>query len=192
MLRGLDAEEQPLEVLSMEQPNMDELVMHGLIVVELPVEQFAEEVAAVHVPSLEELAVDVAEPEHPTAEVPPFVDPIAGVLGDSLHFTADVHVIDTETSSTDDDGDNVQFNDSNNEEPLREGAEQGQSERVEDQQPRKGTEVGAGEVRSAMEEGNGSPREEEVVVVLSSDTEGKPTSTVIDRCKRMLRMRRVA
>ncbi|KAJ8438595.1 hypothetical protein Cgig2_010379 [Carnegiea gigantea] len=141
----------------------------------LPVEQSTEEVPAIHVPSLEEPAVDV---EHPTAEVSSFVDTVGGVLGDSLHFTADVHVTDTETSFTDDDGDNVQADDGNNEEPLREGAEQGQSERVEDQQPREGTKVGAGEVESAMEEGSGSLREEEAVVVSCSGTEGKPASTI--------------
>lgn len=63
---------------------------------------------------------------------------------------------------------------------------------MEDQQPREGTEVGAGKVGSAIEEGSGSPRNEEVVVVSSSGIEGKPTSTVVDRCKRMPKTRRGA
>ncbi|KAJ8426190.1 hypothetical protein Cgig2_010827 [Carnegiea gigantea] len=96
---GLGTEEQPLQVPTVEQPNVDESVVQGLVVEEPQMEQSAEEVTAVNVPSLEELIMDVAELKHPTTEVPPFLDPIIKVSGDSLHFTVDANIIDVETSS---------------------------------------------------------------------------------------------
>ena len=53
--------------------------------------------------TIEAPAVDVAEAEHPTTTV---------------HFTAAVHIIDTKTSSTNDDKDNVKVDDDDSEEPL--------------------------------------------------------------------------
>ncbi|KAJ8449190.1 LOW QUALITY PROTEIN: hypothetical protein Cgig2_027192 [Carnegiea gigantea] len=174
------------------------------IVKELPVEHSAEEVVVVEVLLSEDPTINVAKPEHQSAEVLPFVDPVVEMSGDIVHFTANVHVTDTEVSYDDDDGESVQVDEGDSKEP-----QWGQSESVEDvavieiakvtvkvatsvrgeQQPGEGDkdvgpcsmiEAGIAEVESVVEEGGESPLEEEVVVVSNDNTDRKLMSTVAD------------
>ncbi|KAJ8437682.1 LOW QUALITY PROTEIN: hypothetical protein Cgig2_028620 [Carnegiea gigantea] len=100
------------------QPTVEESAAK-VSAVEVPtVEQSTEELSTIDVLPLKEPTVYMLEPNHLSAQLPPSVDLVIGVSGESVHFTADVHVIDVEISCTDDDGESIRLDKGDNEEPL--------------------------------------------------------------------------
>ncbi|KAJ8432315.1 hypothetical protein Cgig2_027435 [Carnegiea gigantea] len=190
------ATNEQLEVTPAEEPTVEESA------VEQSTEESAEEVLAVDVSPLEGPAVDIAKPKHPSPQVLPSVDTPIGVPSESVHFTMDVHITNTETSYTDDDSESSDSVEDHSAADTIEarvtaanvvGVDQLLPRDADgDAEPCSMTEAGTAEVESLVEDGSGSWTNEKDVMVSSSSTDAKPTVTVADWYKRRPRTTRAA